>query len=157
MKKLRSFLKLHLWSVMVCLSFSLSLTAQQDQTQKITGKIISKNSGAPLAGATITVRGTNNAVVSNEKGEFSITAAPNETLVLFLVGYTPSELKAGEVRSRSITLEEDYNHLQDVVVVGYGKMKKTDLSSSQVTLTSEELHRPRNATIEQALQAKRAK
>src|SRR5260221_8791518 len=156
MKKLRSFLKLHLWSVMVCLSFSLSLTAQQDQTKKITGKIISKNSGATLAGATITVRGTNNAVVSNEKGEFSITAAPNETLVLSLVGYTPRELKAGEVRSRSITLEEDYNHLQDVVVVGYGKMKKTDLSSSQVTVTSEELHRTVNSTIEQALQGKAA-
>ncbi|HMI62827.1 MAG TPA: carboxypeptidase-like regulatory domain-containing protein, partial [Puia sp.] len=152
MKKLRLFHKL--WAVTACLLFAVSLAAQQEPPQKITGKVFSKNQGAPLAGATITVKGTNTAVVSNEKGEFSIAAMPGQILVVSLVGYAPKELKATGLRS--IFLEEDYNHLQDVVVVGYGKMKKTDLSSSQVTVTSEELHRTVNGTIEQALQGKAA-
>jgi TonB-linked SusC/RagA family outer membrane protein len=154
MKKLRSFHKL--WFVTACLLMALSLAAQQGTTQKITGKIASRNLGTPLAGATVTVRGTNNAVVSNEKGEFVIEAQPGQTLVISLVGYTPKEVKAASAALRGIFLEEDYNHLQDVVVVGYGKMKKTDLSSSQVTVTSEELHRTVNGTIEQALQGKAA-
>ncbi|HXO75840.1 MAG TPA: carboxypeptidase-like regulatory domain-containing protein, partial [Puia sp.] len=109
MKKLRLFYRS--WAVMACLLSALSLAAQQEPPQKITGKIFSKNLGTPLAGATITVRGTNNAVVSNEKGEFSIAALPGQILVVSLVGYAPKELKATGLRS--IFLEEDYNHLQD--------------------------------------------
>jgi TonB-linked SusC/RagA family outer membrane protein len=155
MKNLRSFQRFSVWYIMVWLLTSLSVAAQQDRTP-ITGTIVSGSLGTPLGGATITVRGTSNAVVSNEKGEFTIVASPNSTLVISLVGYAPKEVKASNVRTRAISLNEDYNHLQDVVVVGYGKMKKTDLSSSQVTVTSEELHRTVNATVEQALQGKAA-
>jgi TonB-linked SusC/RagA family outer membrane protein len=144
-----------LWALTACLLFTLSLAAQQPP-QKITGKIFSKNQGTPLAGATIMVKGTNNAVVSNEKGEFSIAALPGQILVVSLVGYAPKEMKASGSELRGVFLEENYNHMQDVVVVGYGKMKKTDLSSSQVTISSEELHRTVNGTIEQALQGKAA-
>src|ERR1700754_2782420 len=163
MKKLRLFTNwaepgspFKLWAFTACLFFAVSVAAQQEPPQKITGKIFSKNQATPLAGATITVKGTSNAVVSNEKGEFTVAALPGQILVVSLIGYAPKELKARGSALRSIFLDEDYNHLQDVVVVGYGKMKKTDLSSSQVTVTSEELHRTVNSTIEQALQGKAA-
>src|ERR1700730_16277255 len=100
MKKLRSFpyraepgSQFKLWAVTACLLFALSLAAQQEPPQKITGKIFSKNQYSPLVGATVTVRGTSNAVVSNEKGEFAIAALPGQVLVVSLVGYTPMELK----------------------------------------------------------------
>ena len=124
--------------------------------QKISGKIVSSSTGTPVAGATITVKGTKNAVVSDENGSFSILVAPNEHLLVSFVGYTTKEIKLGTSRSLSISIAEDYSHLQDVVVVGYGKMKKTDLSSSQVTVTAEELHRTVNTTLEQALQGRAA-
>ena len=145
-----------LWLLAAPLLLTFSLAAQTPALHQITGKIIAQTNGAPVSGATITVKGTKNAVVSDERGEFAIMASPDERLVISFVGYTSKEVKAGNAKSLNISLAEDYSHLDDVVVVGYGKMKKTDLSSSQVTVTAEELHRTVNTTLEQALQGRAA-
>ena len=130
--------------------------AQAPGAQKIEGQVTSAVNGTPIVGATITVKGTKNYVVTDEKGAFSIMAAPNERLVVTNVGYAPKEIKIGATHFITIPLVEDYSHLQDVVVVGYGKMRKTDLSSSQVTVSAEELKRTVNTTVEDALQGKAA-
>lgn len=123
---------------------------------KISGKIVAGTNGAPIFGASISVKGTKNVTQTDEKGEFSIMASPEERLVISSVGYTSQELRAGSSKLMNISLTEDYSHLQDVVVVGYGKMKKTDLSSSQVTITAAEIDRTVNTTLEQALQGRAA-
>ena len=63
--------------------------------QKISGKIVSSSTGTPVAGATITVKGTKNAVVSDENGNFSILVAPNEHLLVSFIGYATKEIKLG--------------------------------------------------------------
>ena len=145
-----------LWLLATPLLLTFSLAAQTPALHQITGKIIAQTNGAPVSGATITVKGTKNAVVSDERGEFAIMASADERLVISIIGYKSREMKVGNAPSLSISLIEDYSHLDDVVVVGYGKMKKTDLSSSQVTVTAEELHRTVNTTLEQALQGRAA-
>lgn len=124
--------------------------------QKISGKIFSKSSGAPVPAATITVKGTKNAIPSGSNGEFTIMASPGQYLVISAIGYAPKEIRVGPAAHLDIPLSEDYGHLQDVVVIGYGKMKKTDLSSAQVTVTAEDLHRTVNTTLEQALEGRAA-
>lgn len=150
--------KVFLWVTLLFLLLQVSGYAQAPASgpQKITGRIISKTNGVPIPGATISVKGTKNAVPSNEKGEFTISAAPGERLTISVVGYAPQDIKVGSQHFLDISLAEDYSHLQDVVVVGYGKMKKTDLSSSQVTVTAEEIRRTVNTTLEQALEGRAA-
>ncbi|HLZ89395.1 MAG TPA: carboxypeptidase-like regulatory domain-containing protein, partial [Puia sp.] len=138
------------------LLFARPLSAQPSGAHRISGKITSQTTGSPVIGATITVKGTKNAVQASDNGDFVIMAAAGERLIITNVGFLPREVVVTNAAEIDIALRQDYNNLNDVVVVGYGKMKKTDLSSSQVTVTSEELHRTVNSTIEQALQGKAA-
>jgi len=137
------------------LFLSLPLAAQPP-AHRVTGRISAQLNGAAVPGASITVKGTKNSVQSDAEGAFAINAAPNETLVITNIGFATREVRVGNSTVLNIDLAQDYSHLNDVVVVGYGKMKKTDLSSSQVTVSAEELRRTVNTTVEQALQGKAA-
>lgn len=144
-----------LLQLLVALLITLPLAAQPP-ARHITGHISAQANGGPIPGASITVKGTKNSVQSDADGNFAINAAANEVLVISNVGFATREVRVGNVTTLNIDLTQDYSHLNDVVVVGYGKMKKTDLSSSQVTVSAEELRRTVNTTIEQALQGKAA-
>ena len=126
----------------------------QSTPKKITGTITAQNTGAPLPGATILVKGTKNVVTTDEGGTFSIVAAPEERLIISSVGYASKEVKVGNSTTLNLTLALDYNHLEDVVVVGYGKMKKTDLSAAVVTISNQDLQKTVNVTLEDALRGK---
>jgi TonB-dependent starch-binding outer membrane protein SusC len=145
---------LFLWSVVACLLLGLQLQAQ-GPARKITGKVTAKG-GTPVAFANVTVKGTSNSTVTDGQGNFSINAATGETLVVSSVGFVTQELRVGNFDEATFSLIEDYANLQDVVVVGYGTMKKTDLSSSQVSVTNSELNRTVNTSFDQALQGRAA-
>ncbi|HEY2726236.1 MAG TPA: TonB-dependent receptor plug domain-containing protein, partial [Parafilimonas sp.] len=145
--------RIFFWFMISCF-ISANLYAQNGARQ-ITGKITGKNNEA-IQSATITVKGTKNAVATDANGNFSIYAAPNETLVVSSVSYVTKEIPVSNKTSFNVTLNEDYSHLQDVVVIGYGTMKKTDLSSSQVTVTSQDIQKTVNTTFDQALQGRAA-
>ena len=130
--------------------------AQNPVAQKVTGKVSSTGNGEPVSGASVTVKGTKNTVVTDEKGEFSINASPGERLVITFVGYAPKEIPVGNGKSLNVSLTQDFSHLEDVVVVGYGKMKKTDLSSAVVTISNADLEKTVNVTLDDALQGKAA-
>src|SRR5258707_9908011 len=121
------------------LLFVPSLLAQQGAARHITGKITSQTTGTPIPGATITVQKTRNSVKADDNGEVSIQAAPGESLLITNIGFTPKEVKVGVSLTLNVSLAQDYNHLEDVVVVGYGRMKKTDLSSAVVTISNADL------------------
>jgi TonB-dependent starch-binding outer membrane protein SusC len=145
-----------LWMLMLLCSL-VSDAFTQATPRKISGKVSNQSSGEPVGAATITIKGqTVGAVTSTVTGDFSINAKTGDILVISSVGYKPREFKVGNASSIDVRLVESYNALEDVVVVGYGKMKKTDLSSSQVTVTAEELKRTVNTTLDQALQGRAA-
>ena len=85
------------------------------------------------------VKGTKHAVASDDQGNFTIQAEPGQIIRVTSLGFTPREVKAGASGTININLEEDLHQLNDVVVVGYGKMKKTDQSSAQVSISSADI------------------
>ncbi len=124
--------------------------------KKVSGRITSKISGLAVAGATISVKGTKNSVAGNDNGDFSIMAGAGETLVISAIGHTIKEVKVGSSATVNVVMTEDYNNLNDVVVVGYGKMKKSDLSSAVVSVTAADIQKTVNTTLDEALQGRAA-
>jgi TonB-linked SusC/RagA family outer membrane protein len=150
------------WKACIVMLFSgllltIQLAAQTPAgARKITGKVTSKNNEG-VGGATVTVKGTRNTAVADLNGNFIIYAQTGETLVFSHVGFEPKEIKVGANSSvLNVRVGEDYSDLSDVVVVGYGSMKRTDLSSAQVTVTAADIGKTVNTTIEDALQGRAA-
>jgi TonB-linked SusC/RagA family outer membrane protein len=140
--------------VLLASFLTLSLSAQPPGAQKITGKIADKTTGAVVPGATITVKGTKNSVQADINGAFIITAAPGETLIVSNVGYSTKEVRVGNSAVISVELSQNFGSMDDVVVVGYGKMKKSDLSSAVNTITAADLDKTVNVTLDDALQGR---
>lgn len=108
--------------------------------KKITGTITDEHD-EPLIGATIKVRGTNLGTVTDINGNYSIEAAPGSILEISYIGYNPKEVKIGPHRSYNVNMSEDNNTLDELVVVGYGTMKKSDLTGGLANIGSKELDR----------------
>lgn len=103
-----------------------SLLVAQQQTIK--GRVLDEN-GMPLPGATVKVAGTKNAVMTNSEGRFELNAARGVTLEVSFLGYKTSQVLANAV-TLTIRLEPDAANLNEVLVVGYGKQTKADVTGS---------------------------
>lgn len=113
-----------------------TMAAAPQQSSTIRGKVIDTN-GDPIIGANIVEKGTTNGTTTDVEGNFSINAKSGSTLVITFIGYVREEVKANAGRRMEIILQEDSETLEEVVVVGYGTMKKADLTGSVATVGSE--------------------
>ena len=129
------------------------LPTEVQQAKRITG-VVSDVMG-PVVGATVKVKGTSNGVATDFDGNFSLQASPGQTLVVSFVGYIPKEVKvtAGQ-NVYNITIEEDRQMLNEVVVVGYGTMKKSDLSGASTSINEESLKGSVITSLDQSLQGR---
>ena len=127
-----------LWMLSGLLFFSFFSSFAQ--TRSISGKIVN-TAKEPLPGVTVAVKGTTTTTSTNDAGVFNlnISNARNQVLVITYLGYKSQELPVGEQQNLNITLEEDAQGLDEVVVVGYGTMKKGDLTGAVGSVTSETL------------------
>lgn len=116
-------------------------TLQQKRT--ITGTVVDSN-GAPIIGASVSEKGTNNGVVTDLTGKFSISANTGAVLEVLYLGYLSQEITVDTNNTLSIVLEEDYLDLDEVVVIGYGAVKKSNLTGAVSSVSMDEI--PRNAT-----------
>jgi TonB-linked SusC/RagA family outer membrane protein len=123
--------------------------------QKISGTVTSGETGTGIPGATITVKGTKYVSSADDHGKFTITASPGQIILISSLGFVSKEQKAGS-GAMNVVLDQDTRTLNDLVVVGYGKMKKTDQSSAQVSISSADINRTINTTLDQALQGRAA-
>ncbi|GHT27666.1 SusC/RagA family TonB-linked outer membrane protein [Bacteroidia bacterium] len=129
----------------------VSLSVQQ-QTKSITGTVVDE-SGEPIIGANVMVVGTTNGQITDINGKFQLSGvAVGATLRVSYVGYLPQDLKVGAANTYSITLREDSETLDEIVVVGYGSIKKSDVTGSVVSVNSEEMLKRNPITLEQGLQ-----
>ena len=108
---------------------SNAFTSITQQNNKITGTVLDET-GTPVIGANVAVQGTTNGTVTDLDGNFVLNVPKGSTLVISYIGYTETLVKVGNENSLKITLKEDSQALDEVVVVGYGKMKKGDLSAA---------------------------
>ena len=124
--------------------------------EKVVTGTISMSSGEPLPGVNVIEKGTTNGVVADFDGNYSITVSQGSTLVISSIGLKSQELTIGQANVYNITMEEDNTQLDEVVVVGYGTQKKSDVTGSVVSVSSEDINsRPVNNAIE-AMQGKAA-
>jgi len=107
------------------------------QQIKVTG-VINNSDGMPLPGVNITIKGTAKGVQSDADGRFFIEVpGPNTVLVISYIGYANQEIKVGNQTNITVKLLDDYAKLNEVVVVGYGTQKKSDLTGSVAVVNVE--------------------
>lgn len=127
------------------------LTVTQ-QTGKIKGTIVDSKTGEPVIGASVKVKGTKLAAVTDLNGEFELNTHANATLQISYVGFKETEVKASN--DMKISLEEDSESLEEVVVVGYGTQKKESLTGAMANIKGEKLKDITSATVENMLNGK---
>ena len=126
--------------------------AIQQQSKKVTGVV--RDAEGPIIGATIANKQTSQKAVTDMDGNFSINATKGQTLVISYMGYTTKEVPVTAATSYDITIEEDRQLLDEVVVVGYGVMKRSDLTGSVGSIGEEAIKQGVNTSLEQALQGR---
>ncbi|WP_242034329.1 TonB-dependent receptor [Dysgonomonas sp. BGC7] len=129
------------------LIMSVGLYAQQ---LTIKGKVIDETD-TPLIGATISVVGKTIGVSADMNGEFSIKTTKGETLRISYVGYVPKDMKVAGQNSVVVKLEPKASSLDEVVVVGYGSMKRSDLTGSVTSISSENIEGFKTSSVLGAL------
>jgi TonB-linked SusC/RagA family outer membrane protein len=119
----------------------------------VTG-VVKDASGDPMIGATVQVKGSQTATSTDIDGNFAIAAKPGQTLLVTYIGYLPFEGAAKN--GMQITLQEDNNVLDEVVVIGYGAVKRKDVTTAISTVSSKDLENRPIVSAAQALQGKAA-
>ena len=101
---------------------------------------VSDTSGEPIIGATIVVAGTNTGTVTDANGGFTIEASPDSEISVSYIGYTTRRLKIMPGKdSYSVVLQEDTEVLADVIVVGYGTQRKSDVTGSIASVSADDI------------------
>ena len=125
------------------------------QKHVVTGTVVDQN-GEPMVAVTVMEKGTSNGTITNFDGVFSLSVANNATLSVSFVGFKTQETNTTGKSNVRIVLREDNEQLDEIVVVGYGTMKKSDLTGAITRVGEKELQsRPVNNAFE-ALQGKAA-
>lgn len=130
------------------LFFALSSYAQQ---MAVKGHV-KDTTGEPVIGANVIIKGTTTGTITDFDGNFTLNAAKDAILSISFVGYKPAEVKAAP--SVTVTLQDDSQLLNDVVVIGYGSVKKSDLSGSVVAIKAEDMNRGAVTSPQELIQGK---
>jgi TonB-linked SusC/RagA family outer membrane protein len=140
---------LFLTSLFLCLT-SISWA----QSRKLTGHVVASENGSNLSGASVTIKGTSKGVVTNAEGKFSIDIPTKGTSVVVInsIGYASQEIRVTTQTDLTVKLVTETKALDDVVVVGYGSVKKKDLTGAVGTVKATEIVRGNPANATQALQ-----
>lgn len=136
-----------LFVIFFCI-FSTVLFAQQP----VRGKVTSGDSA--LMGATVQVKGTNTATQTDANGNFTINASPTATLVISSIGYTPEEVKVANKTTLNVSLTSAASNLNEVVVIGYGTVRRRDLTGAVATIKGGDIKAQGVSDITRSLQGK---
>jgi len=123
---------------------------QNGDVRKLTGKVTDEY-GESIIGANVVVKGTTNGTIADIDGNFSLEAPASSRLLISYIGYLPKEIAVGNNSFLSIELKEDLQKLDEVVVVGYGVQRKSDLTGAVANVKSETLMERPATSVEQAL------
>lgn len=129
--------------------------ASQLRAKRITGKVVNAR-GEPLPGISVQIKGTTQGVATGEDGTFSLEVPERSTLVFSAIGFLKKEVVVGSQSAISVTLEEDVAGLNEVVVVGYGDQKKSDLTGAITSVKSKDIKNLPVRSVAEALQGRAA-
>jgi len=140
-------------TIRLALAAGLVMMASSSWAQKVSGTVKDAN-GEPVIGATIMEQGTQNGTVTDLDGNFTLNLKNGGSINVSYVGMKPQTIATSGKSSFEIKLEDDATTLNDVVVVGYGTMKKKDLTGSVASVKMEDISNVAGANVLQAVQAK---
>ena len=124
----------------------------QQATKKITGTVV--DAQGPVIGASVVEKGkTGNGVITDFDGNFTLSVTPGATIVISYVGYETQEIKVGNQDNFQITLKDDNALLDEVVVVGYGTMKKKLVTGATVQVKGEDIAKLNTTNALEAMQS----
>jgi len=128
-----------------------SLPQNQQQKKSVKGKVTDQ-SGASLPGVSVVVKGTTTGVITDGNGVYSLTTIPeNTTLVFSFVGMKSQEIKIGAQSTLNVVLADETIGLEEVIAIGYGTVKKSDLTGSVSSIKTGELQQTPMTSIDQGL------
>ncbi|RKR14381.1 TonB-linked SusC/RagA family outer membrane protein [Maribacter vaceletii] len=122
--------------------------AQQTVTGTVTDEL------GPVAGANIVIKGTTNGTQTDFDGNFTISASSSDVLVISYLGYATQSVPVGDKNTLNVKLEEDASQLEEVIVIGYGTAKKSDLTGAVSRVTTESFEAQPITRVEEALQGR---
>ena len=148
-----------IWMLFICLGMLFgvqqAMFAQGAQKQKVTGTVTDE-SGDPLIGVTVVENGANVGAITDLDGKFTLDAPANATLTFSYVGYLTQNVKLGGSSNVNVVLKEDNALLDEVVVVGYGIQRKSDVTGALTRVNEEQLNSRPVSNAFEALQGKAA-
>ena len=140
-----------LFSCLVLMFLSISMMAQK---VPVSGTV-SDHTG-PVIGASVIEKGTTNGTMTDNDGRFTLTVSKGAVIEISSIGYKTQEITVGAQTNFTVTLSEDNEFLDEVVVVGYGSMKKSDLAGASVSMKESDLKGSIISSLDQSLQGRAA-
>lgn len=126
------------------------------QTLTVTGVVMAQDEPDPVIGANVMVKGSTNGTITDFDGNFSLQAKQGDVLQVSFMGYKTQEVKVSGAGPLRVTLVPDNVQLQEVVAIGYGTMKKSDLTGAVTSVSADQLLKAPVAGLDQALQGRAA-
>lgn len=144
-------MKTKLIYVLACILLSMHAMAQI----KISGKVTNSADGSEIPNTTVAIKGTVKGTIADAKGVYTVTVPDvNAVLVFSFTGFATKEVKVGNQTVINVALSEQANTLNDLVVIGYGSVRKSDLTGAVSSLKAEQIMDAPVPNISQALQGK---
>ena len=144
----------------LALIMSPTMQAEENETlmmqTPVTGTVVDGNTNEKLPGVSVLIKGTTRGVITDLEGKFSIEASPENVLVFSFMGYEAKEVSVGTSTVINISLIPDVIDLSEVIFIGYGTQRKSDLTGSVATVSEEILKSQPVSSIDQALQGRAA-
>ena len=133
-------------------SHDLQNTQQANNNEIAIKGTVTDEQNEPLTGVSIKVKGVNAGTITDLDGNFQIKTAPNAVLIISYIGFTPQEIPVNGKAVVNVVLKEDINDLDEVVVIGYGAVKKKDLTGSVAAMKGEDIVARKTTNLSSALQ-----
>lgn len=140
-----------LFSCLILMFLSISMVAQK---VPVSGTVSDQT--GPVIGASVIEKGTTNGTMTDNDGHFTLTVSKGAVIEISSIGYKTQEITVGAQTNFTVTLSEDNEFLDEVVVVGYGSMKKSDLAGASVSMKESDLKGSIISSLDQSLQGRAA-
>lgn len=147
--------KVNITASQEALSSVLNSILKAENSDLVIKGVVTNENGEKIPGVNITVKGSALGVMTNSNGEYSIAVRDEMAVLVFsFVGFISQEVSVGKKNNISISLKEDDKTLDEVVVIGYGEIRKRDAIGNVSTISEKDLKRPSTSTFTTSLQGR---
>ena len=146
----------HAFMAVLCLTLFTAFTLSAAEPKiTVSGTVTLQSDGEPLTGVSVRLKGTSQGVATDIDGNYSLPASKGDVLIFSYIGCATLELEVTGP-TLNVELKDDIQKLDDVVVVGYGTMKRSDITGSVVSVSEKDIKKTIVTSVDQALQGRAA-